>query len=239
GTAAPLLIRLAWHDAGTYSLLDGSGGMHATIQFPPMANYSANLGLDVPRQLLREFKSSYPKVSTADMWAFAASVAITATGGPLSKQARSISSKHHGLIFTPADRMPNPSLGEDHVRYVFTTRMGFTDAEAVALMGAHTLGRAHLDRSGYVGAWSAIPTDWTNSYYTTLTDLRFVAFRTAGQLQYTDGSTIMLPTDMSLVFSNTYRYWVYQYAANPAQWSSSFAKAWIKLTQLGYQSTDL
>lgn len=35
-----------------------------------------------------------------------------------------------------------------HVRDVFY-RMGFTDKEIVALLGAHSMGRCHTDRSGY------------------------------------------------------------------------------------------
>lgn len=33
-------------------------------------------------------------------------------------------------------------------------RMGFNDQEIVALCGAHTLGRCHDDRSGFVGPWT-------------------------------------------------------------------------------------
>ena len=33
-------------------------------------------------------------------------------------------------------------------------RMGFNDQEIVALSGAHTLGRCHADRSGFVGPWT-------------------------------------------------------------------------------------
>lgn len=32
--------------------------------------------------------------------------------------------------------------------------MGFNDQEIVALSGAHTLGRCHADRSGFVGPWT-------------------------------------------------------------------------------------
>lgn len=41
-------------------------------------------------------------------------------------------------------------------------RMGFTDKEIVALSGAHTLGKAHSDRSGFEGAWTAQPLVFDN-----------------------------------------------------------------------------
>ena len=36
---------------------------------------------------------------------------------------------------------------------VFIDRMGFTNEETVALMGAHSLGRMDFNNSGYEGVW--------------------------------------------------------------------------------------
>jgi cytochrome c peroxidase len=35
----------------------------------------------------------------------------------------------------------------------------------VALIGAHTLGRCHTDRSGYKGPWTNAPTTFSNLYF--------------------------------------------------------------------------
>lgn len=43
--------------------------------------------------------------------------------------------------------------------------MGFNDKEIVALSGAHTLGRAHKERSGFEGAWTEDPYLFDNSYF--------------------------------------------------------------------------
>lgn len=45
---------------------------------------------------------------------------------------------------------------------------GFNDQEIVALSGAHTLGRCHADRSGYVNPWTNAPTTFSNLYFTEL-----------------------------------------------------------------------
>lgn len=37
--------------------------------------------------------------------------------------------------------------------------------EMVALVGAHTLGRCHTDRSGYSGPWTNAPTTFSNLYF--------------------------------------------------------------------------
>ena len=47
----------------------------------------------------------------------------------------------------PINRLPDGALGKDHVLDVFVSRMGFTVQETVALIGAHTVGRCHANRS--------------------------------------------------------------------------------------------
>jgi len=53
----------------------------------------------------------------------------------------------HGIL-------PNPEGSCDEVDRVFVKNMGLTKAEATALSGVHTLGRARLENSGYEGWWS-------------------------------------------------------------------------------------
>ena len=43
--------------------------------------------------------------------------------------------------------------------------MGFTIEDYVALMGSHTLGFAHDDRSGFKGRWTMNPHVFDNSYF--------------------------------------------------------------------------
>jgi L-ascorbate peroxidase len=43
--------------------------------------------------------------------------------------------------------------------------MGFNKEEFVALMGSHTLGFAHEDRTGFKGRWTQNPHVFDNTYY--------------------------------------------------------------------------
>ena len=69
------------HDAATANIHDGSGGPHATLRFS-VGDYPGNAGLNVGIQLLAPIKAQYPGISYADLWAFAASVTVSNSGGP-------------------------------------------------------------------------------------------------------------------------------------------------------------
>ncbi len=42
---APILVRLAWHDAGTYDVQTKTGGPRASMRFKPVSAHGANNGL--------------------------------------------------------------------------------------------------------------------------------------------------------------------------------------------------
>lgn len=78
----PLLVRLAWHDAGTFCAKSGTGGANGSIRFQPEAGHGANKGLALAHKLIAEIKSAVPEVSYADLYQLAGVVAIEFAGGP-------------------------------------------------------------------------------------------------------------------------------------------------------------
>ena len=65
-------------------------------------------------------------------------------------------------------RLPNHQGGIDHVTAFFTA-LGFTEKEMVALIGAHTLGSAKKNTSGFPDqTWDTTSSTFDNSYYTTI-----------------------------------------------------------------------
>jgi L-ascorbate peroxidase len=159
----PILVRLAWHDSGTFDVnmkeeWPKAGGAIASIRFEPEINHGANAGLTNAIKLLEPVKTNFPEVSYADIYQMASARSIETAGGPTigvkygridAESPEQCSPEGNLPDAEPADGMfggdggtastadPKP---EGHLRKVFY-RMGMNDEEIVALSGAHSLGK--------------------------------------------------------------------------------------------------
>jgi adenylate cyclase len=207
---APLSLRLAFHDAATYSKKRGSGGMNGSIRFKEELDLPCNAGLEPAVELLKPIKERYPEYSWADVIALAGAVAVERCGGPSipvpigRKDAESAAEE--GMV--PVRDMTAASL---KARFV---DMGLTPQEMVALSGGHTLGR--VDGNPYTDDWLK----FTNSYYQSL-------------LAGGDATRHMLPTDRALMEDAECRIYIERYAQDQNAFFEDFARAYRRMTLLG------
>lgn len=140
----PILLRLAWHDAGTYDsripTFPDCGGANGSIHFKDELDHGANAGLEKAIRFLQPFHHRYPNISWADLIQLAGALSVELAGGPkipmrYGRMDAVISAKEGAL---PDPFPKNPII---HVRDTFQ-RLGMTSKETVALIGAHTIGRA-------------------------------------------------------------------------------------------------
>ena len=230
---APLMVRLSWHDAGTYEAKSNSGGPRGCMRFEGgEAAHGANAGLAIARDLLAPIKAKFPHFSNADFWSLTACCAIKVMGGPDIPWRSGRPDAGVGNDSVEDGRLPDATQGCPHLRSVFH-RMGFTDQEIVALSGAHAVGMCHGDRSGFIGPWTITALDFDNAFFVNLVTMKWYAKKQHNGLEVfvTDDQPgiIMLPTDVALLTDEKMVPWVELYAKDRARWESDFASAFAKL----------
>lgn len=144
----PILIRLGWHDAGTYDKgvaeWPSRGGANGSLRYSIELDHKANAGLFNAIALLDPVKEKYPNITYADLFQLASATAIEEAGGPqipLRYGRRDIEGdfqcvKEGNL----PDADPPTQTPADHLRQVFY-RMGLNDQDIVALSGTKPTAR--------------------------------------------------------------------------------------------------
>merc|ERR1711915_1118620 len=150
GSTLPTAVRLSFHDC--------VGGCDGCLN----VDNPDNAGLaDIVASLEEVYiDNGYDSVlSRADFWALAGVYAVDKT------------IELNNADCDEDDCLPSATLGHADVMSFFANEFGFDDNETVALLGAHTLGRASSDNSGFSGVWiNGEANFFNNEYYKKLVD---------------------------------------------------------------------
>jgi len=237
----PILVRLGWHDAGTYcKYCSAPGGPHALMRLPQAADPADN-GLNTARDpmMIIYNKGFNGSITLADFWQFGAVVAIEHMGGPHIpfRPGREDWEKEQ---LTPYDRLPDGGFAfpnfdpaTKYIRDIFY-RIGLNDTEIVILMGAHTLGECHAEWSGFFGPWTTNPNAFDNDYYTELINDPYTV--TPGTNQYQDSrneALMMLHVDLALIYDPVFLPLVKKYAKDEKAWFRDFSEVFPKIQEAG------
>jgi len=142
---------------------------------------------------------------------------------------------------------PDPAKSAVEIREVFD-RMGMNDEETASLIaGGHAFGKCHGEpdgvmTSGFEGAWTNMPSTWSNQFLTGMVDEEWEQTMnpkgSAVQWQTKDrssslASTMRLTADLALVNDDVYKALVEEWICDQQKLDIAFAKSWKKLMESG------
>ncbi|CAM6015713.1 unnamed protein product [Sphagnum balticum] len=212
---APGVLRLAFHDAGTFNITKLSGGMNGSIIYE--LERPENAGLKRSIKVLQKVKAELDpviSVSWADLIAVAGAEAVAECDGPRIPVRLG---RRDSVGPDPEGEMPEETLSASALKQSFHGK-GFTTQELVVLSGAHTLGAKGFGN----------PNLFDNSYFQILLQKPWKA---------PEGMTAMigLPTDRALSDDDECIQWIRVYAGDQGQFFEDFSTAYLKLVNTGAQ----
>ena len=201
----PKILRFVFNAAATYSKYDNRGGCNGfTLKYEPELSMLHNKGLKEIISLLNSIKDDniysdkFVNVSYSDLYVLASYIAIKEMGG------YDIPFKFGRIDLTKNDcieghkRFPEWDGGGSKMLN-WVDRMGITDREAFALMGAHSCGKLNDKNCGIDGVWidDNDSNILTNEYYKQIKYIPYVYERRGCEHYFDPGNPecVLLPIE--------------------------------------------
>ena len=168
----------------------------------------SNRGFDTVIPGLLTIANNYPEASNGDIFTLAGVLAVTAMNGPTipwragridlscstpmpdantlipDPMKDGFATVNNVLVVTAANARPNTNSFAPATMRAKFTRMGLTDTDTVALMGAHTVGHCRSNNSGFLGSWTSQPFLFTNEYFVAFANQPPNALDARGAMQF-------------------------------------------------------
>nr|CAB3463245.1 unnamed protein product [Digitaria exilis] len=208
----PILVRLGWHDAGTYDKNIAEwpkcGGANGSLRFEIELKHGANAGLVNALKLIQPIKDKFSGVTYADLFQLASATAIEEAGGPKIPMIYGRVDVTAPEQCPPEGRLPaaGPPSPAEHLREVFY-RMGLNDKK---------------NGPGAPGgqSWTSQWLKFDNSYFKDIKERR-------------DEDLLVLPTDAVLFEDSSFKIYAEKYAKDQDAFFQDYAEAHAKLSNLG------
>ncbi|XP_075265762.1 uncharacterized protein LOC142358193 [Convolutriloba macropyga] len=214
---APAVLRVVFHDAGTYDAKSKDGGANASVRYElgRPENKGLKRGLNCVTAAMDKIKGTAAdgKVSFSDMIALAGAYAVAITGGP--KVPVPIG-RMDASSADPENRLPSENASIAELKRNFASK-GFTTQEFVALSGSHTIG----------GKGFGEPLIFDNAYYQVLMKKPW------NDPSVEMGSMIGLESDHVLADDKECLDIIELYAEHQDVFFEDFTSAYLKLSGLG------
>ncbi|EEF37154.1 L-ascorbate peroxidase, cytosolic, putative [Ricinus communis] len=227
---APIILRLAWHAAGTFDVSTRTGGPFGTIRHPLELAHEANNGLDIAVKLLEPIKQQFPILTYADFYQLAG--VVTVTGG---SEIPFHPGRPDKTDPPPEGRLPDATKGTSSVEWVLVTKILL---HYLVVRPCYV----YIAREGVT--WSALdlrdPGLATPSFFITPISSKsnFISIDNRELLSGEKEGLIQLPSDKALLQDPVFRPLVEKYAADEDAFFEDYEEAHLKLSELGFADAE-
>ncbi|GAQ79820.1 L-ascorbate peroxidase [Klebsormidium nitens] len=217
------LLRLAFHDSGTFNGRLGTGGANGSIAFETSQSANGGLlfGVNLMKRIKKKIDAQSPvPIGFADLVALAGARSVKVTGGPDIKIPVG---RPDVTVADPPGMLPSETLTADGLKKLFADN-GYSVQDLVALSGAHTIGISRTHPPVGLPLDIISPNTFDTKYFQLLLN--------------PEKPLGFFPSDNALVTDPETKAYVVKFANDKQAFFKAFSDAYLKLTLKGVEPTS-